>query len=186
MAQGTLKGMKVAALVTDLFEQVELTEPKKALESAGAEVHIIAPEAGKVQGANHDEKADEFEVDRTLADARAGDYDAVLLPGGTFSADNLRIDSEAKDFVKGIDEAHKPIAVICHGSWLLVSADLVNGRTLTSFETLQDDIRNAGGDWVDQEFVRDANWVSSRKPDDLPAFNRDMVALFAEHKAVPA
>lgn len=181
-----LNGLKVAVLATDLFEQIELTEPKKALEGSGAEVSIIAPDSGRIQGANHDEKADSFKVDLTLEDANPNDFDAALLPGGTFSADQLRIDEKAQDFIKAIDSAGKPIAVICHGSWLLVSADLVNGRTMTSFHTLQDDIRNAGGEWVDQVVVRDANWVSSRKPDDLSAFDDEMLKLFAEHKPVAA
>jgi protease I len=173
-----LKGRRVAILVTDGFEQVELTEPRKALEEAGAETVIVAPKGGKVQGMNHDEKGDEFEVDVTTGEADPDRFDAVLLPGGVINADKLRMNTEARDLVRRIDRAGKPIAVICHGPWLLVSADLVKGRTLTSYHTVQDDIRNAGGNWVNREVVRDGNWVSSRKPDDLPAFNDAMVQLF--------
>jgi protease I len=172
-----LKGRRVAILVTDGFEQVELTEPRKALEAAGAETVIVAPKAGKVQGMNHDEKADQFEVGMTTGEADPDELDAVLLPGGVINADKLRMDTEARELVRRIDRAGKPIAVICHGAWLLVSADLVKGRTLTSYHTVQDDIRNAGGNWVNREVVRDGNWVSSRKPDDLPAFNDAMVQL---------
>lgn len=178
-----LHGMRVAVLVTDDFEQVELTEPKKALEEAGAKVLIIAPQAGEIQGMNHDEKADRFPVDLTLSDADPEQFDSALLPGGALNADTLRVVPEAKDFITRIDQAGKPIAVICHGPWLLVSAGLVRGRTMTSYHTIQDDLRNAGAKWQDAEVVRDRNWVSSRKPADLPAFNREMLALFSEHQA---
>jgi protease I len=177
---GPLAGKRVAILVTDLFEQVELTGPRDALREAGAETVIVAPKPGEVQGANHDEKADRFPVQATLSEAYPGDYDAVLLPGGTMNADALRMDAEAQRFVKKMQDDGKPIAVICHGPWLLVSAGLVTGRTLTSWPSLADDIRNAGGEWVDRQVVRDGNWVSSRKPDDIPAFNREMLALFSE------
>lgn len=175
-----LNGRKVAILVTDRFEQVELTKPREALTSAGASVSILAPKEGTVQGMNHDEKADRFNVDMKIADADPADFAAVLLPGGVMNADHLRMDENAREFVRAIDKAGKPIAVICHGPWLLVSAGLVDGHTMTSYHTLQDDIRNAGGNWVDREVVRDGNWVSSRKPDDLPAFNEAMVRLFEE------
>jgi len=176
-----LKGMNVAILVSNHFEQVELTEPREILEQAGALTVLIAPEAGKVQGLHHEIKADEFDVDLTLAEADPDDFDAVLLPGGVINADQLRVVDAAQDFVNAMEETGKPIAVICHGAWLLVSADLVDGRTLTSWPTLKDDIRNAGGIWVDQEVVVDRNWVSSRKPGDLPAFNAAMVELFGQH-----
>ena len=177
-----LNGRRVAILVTDGFEQVELTEPREALHRAGATTRIIAPEKGKVQGMNHDEKADQFNVDMTTEEADPHNFDAVLLPGGVINADALRMDQHAREFVEEIDKEGKPIAVICHGPWLLVSADLVDGRKMTSYHTVQDDIMNAGGNWVDREVVRDRNWVSSRKPDDLPAFNREMIKLIAESK----
>ncbi|WP_069803587.1 type 1 glutamine amidotransferase domain-containing protein [Thermogemmatispora onikobensis] len=181
--QGTnLQGMRVAILATDYFEQVELSEPKKALEEAGARTAIVAPKAGQIQGVNHVEKGDSFPVDLTLQQANPDEFDAVLLPGGALNADALRVQREAQEFVRRIDAAGKPIAVICHGPWLLVSAGLVRGRTLTSYHTIQDDIRNAGGNWVDQEVVRDRNWVSSRSPRDLPAFKRAMIELFAQSR----
>ncbi len=183
MASTPLRGMRVAILVTDDFEQAELTEPKKALEEAGAEALIIAPHSGEIQGMNHDEKADRFPVDMTLSDANPEQFDAALLPGGALNADTLRVAPEAKDFITRMDQAGKPIAVICHGPWLLVSAGLVRGRKMTSYHTIQDDLRNAGAEWQDAEVVRDRNWVSSRKPSDLPAFNREMLALFREHQA---
>jgi protease I len=176
-----LAGMRVAILVTDMFEQVELTGPRQALQQAGATTVIVAPSEGQVQGAQHEKKADSFDVQEDLATAYPDDFDALVLPGGTLNADALRTDNAAQRFVKRMEDKGKPIAVICHGPWLLVSAGLVNGRTLTSWPSLADDIRNAGGEWVDQEVVRDGNWVSSRKPDDIPAFNREMVALFSEH-----
>ncbi|HZR45241.1 MAG TPA: type 1 glutamine amidotransferase domain-containing protein [Candidatus Manganitrophaceae bacterium] len=175
-----LDGMQVAILVTDDFEQVELTEPKKALDQAGAITTIIAPHDGQVQGMNHDEKGDRFNVDQTLDEADPDDYDAVLLPGGVVNADALRMEPKAQQFIRQIDAADKPIAVICHGPWLLVSAGLVTGRVLTSYYTLQDDIRNAGGRWVDLALVHDQNWVSSRFPKDIPLFNQGMIALFSE------
>ena len=182
MQGNTLNGMRVAVLVTDEFEQAELAEPKKALEQAGATVKIIAPKPGKVQGMNHDVKADTFNVEMTLDQANPDDFDAVLLPGGALNADALRMEQKARDFVKRMDSAGKPIAVICHAPWLLVSAGLVKGRKLTSYYTIQDDIRNAGGEWTDQEVVRDRNWVTSRSPKDLPAFNPAMIQLFAGSK----
>jgi len=179
MQNTLLAGKRVAILVTDNFEQAELAEPKKALEAAGATTKIIAPAAGQVQGMNHDVKADSFPVDLTLERANPADFDAVLLPGGALNADALRVQPEAQAFVRATESQGKPLAVICHGPWLLVSAGLVRGRTLTSYHTIQDDIRNAGGKWVDQEIVHDRNWVSSRSPKDLPAFNRGMIELFA-------
>ncbi len=176
-----LNGRKVAILVTDGFEQVELTKPREALEAAGATTSILAPKSGKVQGMNHDEKGDQFDVDRKIADSDPADFDAVLLPGGVMNADNLRMDENARNFVRAMDKSGKPVAVICHGPWLLVSADLVDGRTMTSYHTVQDDIRNAGGEWVDRDVVRDGNWVSSRKPDDIPAFNEAAIKLIDEH-----
>jgi protease I len=180
MADKQLSGLKVAAILTDGVEQVELLEPKKALENAGAKVTVISPKSGQLQGFKHHDKADKIPVDMELTKANPADFDAVLLPGGALNADALRIEKKAQDFVRVMDQAGKPIAVICHGGWLLVSANLVKGHTMTSWPTVQDDIRNAGGQWVDKEVVRDKNWVSSRKPDDIPAFNREMISLFAE------
>jgi len=182
MQGNTLSGMRVAILVTDDFEQAELTEPKKALEQAGATTKIISPKSGQVQGMNHDVKADTFPVDMTLDQANPGDFDAVLLPGGAVNADALRMQPKAQDFVRQIESSKKPIAVICHGPWLLVSSGLVKGKKMTSYYTIQDDLRNAGANWVDQEVVRDGNWVSSRSPKDLPAFNKAMIELFSGSK----
>jgi protease I len=175
-----LNGMNIAILVTDDFEQVEMTEPRQALEEAGANPKIISSKRGKVQGFNHDVKADQFEVDLTFDEAEPDDFDAVLLPGGAINADQIRIIPQAQQFVRRMQEEGKPIAVICHAPWLLVSAGLVQGRTLTSWPSIQDDIRNAGGTWVDQEVVVDENWVSSRKPADIPAFNDKMLGLLSE------
>ncbi len=180
MDHNRLNGLRVAILVSDGFEQVEMTEPRKALEQAGAETTIVSPASGSVQGFNHFDKADSFPVDMELKEANPDDFDAVLLPGGANNADYLRVMPEAQEFIKKIDAAHKPIAVICHAPWLLVSAGLVRGKTLTSYHTIQDDIKNAGATWIDQELVHDGNWVSSRSPKDLPVFNKAMVELFAE------
>jgi protease I len=184
MAGKPLDGLRVAILVTDGFEEVELTKPRQALFDAGATATVVSPHAGTVQGMNHDDKADKLDVDITLGEADPDAFDAVLLPGGVANADKLRIEDKARWFVQHLQAQMKPIAVICHGPWLLVSAGLVRDRTLTSYPTLQDDIRNAGGIWVDREVVRDGNWVSSRKPDDIPAFNEAMVALFGEGRPV--
>ncbi len=182
MQGNQLDGIRVAILISNDFEQAEMTEPRKALEQAGATATIISPEAGQVTGVNHDEKADSFNVDMTLDQANPNDFDAVLLPGGALNADFIRMNPQAQNFVKQIDSSGRPIAVICHAPWLLVSAGLVKGRTLTSYQTIQDDLRNAGANWVDQEMVRDHNWVSSRSPKDLGAFNPAMVSLFSEYK----
>ena len=176
-----LQDLRIAILVDDLFEQAELASPKQALEDAGANVSIVAPKGPSVTGLHHADKGDTFKVDLTLDQAKADDFDGLVLPGGVFNADALRVVPAAQAFVKAFERAQKPIAVICHGPWLLVSAGLVRGRTLTSWPTLQDDIRNAGGMWVDREVVADRNWVSSRKPDDLPAFNRTFIELLAQH-----
>jgi protease I len=175
-----LDGLKVAILVSDDFEQVEMTAPREALQKAGAQVTLIAPKPGQVTGFHHDQKGDAFPVDQTLDEARAADYDAALLPGGALNADFLRVVPAAQEFVRAMDQAGKPLAVICHAPWLLVSAGLVGGRTLTSYHTIQDDIRNAGGTWQDEAVVHDRNWVTSRQPDDIPAFNAAMITLFAQ------
>src|ERR1700722_522710 len=183
MPEKKLSHMRIAILASDGFEQAELEKPRKALEEAGAKTVVIAPKSGKIQGFQHDEKGDNIGVDMTLDKAQPNDFDAVLLPGGTLNADFLRAEKKAQEFVRSIDQAKKPIAVICHAPWLLVSAGLVKGRTITSYHTIQDDIRNAGGNWKDAEVIRDGNWVSSRQPTDIPAFNREMIALFSEPTA---
>jgi protease I len=180
MPSKNLEGMRVAILATDDFEQAELIEPRKALEEAGARTTVIAPKSGKIKAVKHDEIVGSVDVDMTLEEASPEDFDAVLLPGGALNADALRVINAAQEFVRYMDDSGRPIAVICHGPWLLVSADLVDGRMLTSYHTIQDDIRNAGGQWMDKEVVRDQNWVSSRQPTDIPAFNREMISMFAE------
>jgi protease I len=186
MSDKKLGQMRVAILATDGFEEAELDKPRKALEEAGAKVIVIAPKSGKIQGFVQDQKSDKVDVDQTLDRADPNEFDAVLLPGGALNADALRVEKRAQDFIRRIDQAKKPIAVICHGPWLLVSASLVKGRTMTSYHTIQDDIRNAGGAWKDKEVIRDRNWVSSRQPSDIPAFNREMILLFSESKAKAA
>ena len=183
MTDKQLNGVRVAIVATNGFEEVELVDPRKALDAAGARTTVIAPRSGKIQGMKHDEKADSVAVDSTLDQASAADFDAVLLPGGALNADALRVEPAAQKFVQEMDVVRKPIAVICHAPWLLVSAGLTKGRTLTSYHTIQDDLRNAGEEWVDKEVVRDGNWVSSRQPTDIPAFNREMLSLFSERKA---
>ncbi|MEO7168008.1 MAG: type 1 glutamine amidotransferase domain-containing protein [Chthoniobacterales bacterium] len=180
-----LDGKKVAILVATGFEQVEMTKPREALQEAGAETTIVSLESGKIQGMNHDEKGDEFEVDLTLEKAQPQDFDALLIPGGLFNPDALRQEAGALDFARHFFEAHKPVAVICHGPQVLISADLVRGRTLTSWPALRVDVKNAGGTWVDEEVVVDQGLVSSRKPDDIPAFNEKMIEEFSEGKHLP-
>jgi protease I len=175
-----LNGRRVAILVTDGFEQIEMTSPREALEAAGAKCVLISPNDGEVQGFQHHDKADKFKVDLALSKADASDFDAVLLPGGVINGDAIRVEKKAQQFVQEIDRSGKPVMVICHGGWILVSSGLVKGHTMTSWPTLQDDIRNAGGNWQDKECIRDGNWVSSRKPDDLPAFNREIVRALEE------
>jgi protease I len=182
MVAGPLNGLKIAILATDGVEEVELAEPRKALEEAGAKTTLLAPKSGKIQAMRHDEKAGQFTVDAVLDWAKAGDFDAVLLPGGALNADALRMEDPARRFIGQMDKAGKPIAVICHAPWLLISAGLVKGRKLTSYHTIQDDLRNAGAQWMDQSVVRDGNWVSSRQPSDLPVFNREVIQLFSEIK----
>ena len=180
-----LNGKKVAILVADGFEQVELTEPKKALDQAGAETRIVSPSKGKVKGWQHTEWGDEMTVDVPLGQARADEFDALLLPGGVMNPDHLRRKPEVQRFVKAFFDAGKPVAAICHGPWTLIDAGVVRGRKMTSYETIQTDLKNAGVNWVDQEVVVDGNLVTSRKPDDIPAFNRAVVELFARAE-VPA
>lgn len=170
-----MSAKRIAIIATDYFEEVELTSPSQALIDAGHHVDIVAPNAGEIKGLNHVEPGQNISVDKTLAEANPEDYDAVVLPGGVVNADHLRIDEQAQAFVKNMMQAHKPVAVICHGPWLLVSADVVEGRHLTSYQTVRDDIENAGGEWSDEEVVIDNNLITSRKPDDLPAFNKAIV-----------
>ena len=175
-----LKGKRVAALVAQGFEEVELTSPKEALEAAGAKVDIVSPEKDRVRAWKHTEWGATVTVDRALDQARADEYDALLLPGGVMNPDHLRKIPNAVQFVKQFFENGKPIAVICHGPWTLVEADVVRGMTITSWPSLKTDLRNAGAKWVDQDVVVDRGVVSSRKPDDLPAFNRKMIEEFVE------
>ena len=175
-----LTGMKVAALVEHGFEQSELLEPRKALEAAGARVDVISPVEGAVKGWHHGTWGQEVKVDQPLADAHPEDYDALLLPGGVFNPDRLRINEHAVQFVKAFTISNRPVAAICHGPWTLIEAGAVKGRTVTSWPSLQSDLRNAGANWVDQEVVVDNGLVTSRKPDDIPAFNRKMIEEIAE------
>lgn len=181
-AEKRLNKVRVAIIATDDFEQAELIDTRKALDEAGALTVVIAPKSGKIRGMKHDEKADSVDVNLTLDKADPDDFDALLLPGGALNSDALRVEPKAQEFARAIDRQKKPIAVICHGSWLLVSAGLVKDRTLTSYHTIQDDIRNAGGKWVDVNVAKDRNWVSSRQPDDIPSFNEAMIELMAQPK----
>jgi protease I len=175
-----LEGKRVAFLATDMVEQVELTEPWKAVRDEGARVELISLEEGKIQAFNHYDKGDEFAVDRTVEEASASDYDALVIPGGVGNPDTMRGDENAVSFVRDFFEQGKPVGVICHGPWMLVEAGVVRGRKVTSWPTLQTDIRNAGGEWVDEEVVVDQGLVTSRKPDDLPAFTNKIVEEFCE------
>jgi protease I len=180
MANSKLNGHRVAILATDGVEQVELTEPRKALDDAGATTLVVSPADGSIKGWQHDHWGDKIDVDIPLAEANADDFDALLLPGGVMNPDKLRQDERAVRFVQQFFESGKPIAAICHGPWLLVEADVVRNRTLTSWPSLKTDITNAGGDWVDREVATDEGLVTSRKPDDIPAFNRKMLEEFSE------
>lgn len=177
---GELTGRRVAILVTDGFEQIEMTEPRRVLEEAGAKVEIVSPKHDRVRGFNHDEHGDYFPVDVALEQAKAEDYDALVLPGGVMNPDHLRMDEQAVEFVRQFVANGKPIAAICHGPWTLIEAGAVNGRRMTSWPSLKTDLRNAGAEWVDEEVVVDHGLVTSRWPDDLPAFNRKMIEEFAE------
>ena len=179
MAQAELNGLKVAILVTDGFEQVEMTEPRKALDGAGAVTSIVSPKDGRVRAWKFTEWGDEYPVDLKLDRAQPQDFDALLLPGGVINPDKLRTQAEAVAFVKAFFDADKPVATICHGPWTIIEAGAVRGRQIASWPSLQTDLRNAGAEWVDQEAVVDGNLVSSRKPDDIPAFNREMISLFS-------
>ncbi len=169
----------VAILATDGVEEAELTEPAKALGQAGAKVSIIAPHGGRIQAFNHFDKGDQIPVDLTLDQADPRRYDALMLPGGALNADQLRVQPKAQQFIRAMVEAQKPLAVICHAPWELISAGVARGHKLTSYHTIQDDLRNAGVEWVDQEVVVDGKIISSRQPSDIPAFNREMLTLFS-------
>ena len=175
-----LKGKKVAMLVANGFEQVELTEPKAALEKAGAEVFIVSPELRTVKGWNHTNWGDEFPVDVPLSDAKADDFDALVLPGGVLNPDKLRRNEWALQFVRAFAESGKPIGAICHGPWTLIDAGVVPGRKMTSYPSIQSDLKNAGANWVDEEVVVDNGLVTSRKPADIPAFNCKLLEEIGE------
>lgn len=175
-----LNGKKIAILVANGFEQVEMTEPRKALEAASAGTDLVSPVDGEVQAFKHDQPGEKFAVDINLSSANPDDYDALVLPGGVANPDTLRMTPEAVDFVRAFAEAGKPIASICHGPWTLIEAGLVKGRWMTSWPSLKTDLKNAGAEWVDREVVTDRGLVTSRNPDDLPAFNRKMIEEFAE------
>jgi len=173
-----LQGKRVAILATNGFEQVELIEPRRALVAAGAQTEVVSPSEGRIQGMQHHDKGEAVGVDRTLDRAKPGDYDALVLPGGVINPDALRLDQRAVDFVRGFFEAQKPVAAICHGLWTLIEADAVRGRKVTSWPSLKTDLRNAGAEWVDSEVVVDHGLITSRKPDDLPAFCTKMIQEF--------
>jgi protease I len=174
-----LNGKRIAVLATDMFEQVELVKPRKALEDAGAETELVSLEEGEIQGFNHYDKADTFPVDKAVADVGADDYDALLLPGGVGNPDTLRMDEDAVAFVHSFVDAGKPVAAICHAPWTLLEAGTLTGRTLTSYPSIRGDLRRGGATVVDQEVCVDGNLVTSRDPDDIPAFNEAVVRLFA-------
>ena len=181
-----LDGMKVALLATTGFEQAELTEPRKALDEAGATTHLVSLEDGTIRAWDSDDWGDTFDVDRALSAVTPGDYDALVLPGGQMNPDFLRADADAVAFVRAFFDAGKPVASICHGPWTLIEAGVVEGRRMTSYHSIQTDLKNAGADWVDEAPITDGNLVTARNPDDLDGFNEAMVALFAEARAPQA
>lgn len=180
MSEHNIAGKKVAFLLTHGVEQVELTSPWNAVKEAGGEPTLVAPSSGKIQGFNGVEKGDTFDVDLTLAEANASDFHALVIPGGVVNADHLRVNKDAQAFARSFFEQHKPVAAICHGPWLLIDAGVVKGRDLTSYHTLATDLRNAGANWSDEKVVVDQGFVTSRKPDDLPAFNDKVLEEIAE------
>lgn len=183
MANQNLQGKKVAILATDGFEQSELLQPRKALDDAGATTKVVSPVEGKIKGWNHKDWGQEVPVDIPLSSANANDFDALLLPGGVMNPDHLRMNPQAVEFVKRFTDSGKPVAAICHGPWTLIEAGAVQGHTMTSWLSVKTDLKNAGANWVDKEVVRDGNLVTSRKPDDIPAFNREMIQMFSETTA---
>jgi protease I len=182
MAGSQLKGKRIAIIAADMVEQVELVEPRKALEKAGAETELISMKPGSIQGFNHYDKAERHTVDKTIDSVKADDYDALMIPGGVGNPDTMRGDERMVSFTRAFFDQGKPVAVICHGPWMLVEADVVREREVTSWPTLKTDIMNAGGSWVDEQVVVDNGLVTSRKPDDIPAFNEKMIEEFAEGK----
>lgn len=174
-----LKGKNVAIIATDYFEESELTEPMAALQDAGAKVDVVAPHDGEIKGLKHTDPGQSVSVDKTLDQMDPDMYDAIVLPGGAVNADSLRMDSKARQIIQSFMDAGKTVAAICHAPWALVSANRADGLQLTSYHTIQDDIRNAGGEWVNQEVVIDQNLITSRKPDDLPAFNNAIIQKLA-------
>jgi protease I len=180
MANVDVKNTRVAILVAEGFEEVEMTKPREALEAAGAQTSLVSPENGRVQANRHQDKGEKFEVDVPLSRARPEDYDALLLPGGVANPDKLRTLPEAVQFVRAFFDDGKPVAAICHAPWSLIEAEVVRGRRITSWPSLKTDLRNAGASWVDEQVVIDDNLVTSRKPDDIPAFNEAMLTLFAK------
>ena len=172
-----LQGKRIAIVATDGFEQSELIEPKQALEQVCARAEVVAPHSGHIQGMRYHDKGDKVAVDRTVAEADPNEYDALVLPGGVANPDALRLEADVVAFVRSFFAAHKPVAAICHGPWTLIEADAVRGRTMTSWPSLKTDLKNAGANWVDREVVVDDGLVTSRKPDDLPAFCREMIKL---------
>jgi deglycase len=180
MADQKLQGKKIAFIATDMVEEVELTKPWEAVEEAGGQPELVSIETGEIQAFNHYDKSNTYTVDKDFSTARVGDYDGLVIPGGVGNPDTMRADDDAVEFVRSFFEAGKPVAVICHGPWMLVEADVVRGRKVTSWPSIKTDIQNAGGNWVDEEVVVDQGLVTSRKPDDLPAFCKKMVEEFCE------
>lgn len=181
-----LKGRKVAFLATDGVEQVELTDPKKALEQAGATVHVIAPKSGEIKAWKLKDWGDTIKVDKALEETKASDYDALVLPGGVINPDHLRTDPKAVSFVREFANSGKPVAAICHGPWTLIEAGVVKGKKLTSWPSLKTDLKNAGASWVDEQVVLDGNFITSRKPEDIPAFSQKIIEEIADGKHLKA
>ncbi|WP_426227118.1 type 1 glutamine amidotransferase domain-containing protein [Pseudarthrobacter sp. DSP2-3-2b1] len=180
MSEHSIAGKKVAFLLTDGVEQIELTSPWEAVKEAGGEPTLVALSKGRLQGFNGTEKGDTFDVDLTAAEADASEFDALVIPGGVVNADHLRVDKDAQKFTRSFFEQHKPVAAICHGPWLLIDAGVIRGRKVTSYHTLQTDLKNAGANWTDEEVVVDQGLVTSRSPKDLPAFNSKVVEEISE------
>lgn len=180
---GSLAGIRVAIVIEDGFEEVEMIEPRKALEEAGAETRIVSPRSGKVRAWDRTKWSHDYEVQESIDQARVSEFDALLLPGGVMNPDHLRMNSKAVSFVKEFFAANKPVAAICHGPWMVIEADAALGRSIASWPSLRTDLTNAGAQWKDEEVVVDGNLVSSRKPDDIPAFNREMIKLFGKRHA---
>src|SRR5882672_1625907 len=180
-----IKGMKVAILIEDGFEQVEMVEPRKALDQAGAKTSIVSPRKDRVRAWNHADWGTSYPVDVALDQARQQDFDALLLPGGVINPDRLRMQPQAVAFAKAFFDAGKPVAAICHGPWMVIETGAARGRRIASWPSLKTDLRNAGAEWTDEEVVVDGNLVSSRNPDDIPAFNREMIRLFARLRRAP-